>query len=193
MLHVRLQCKLWWFETIPASRVVRAANGADPIVGKPQVSNALRYLVDYEGMVGSFLAGQYKVHQAAWPGGLWGALEDTPFSLNVEKAKALLAEAGHGDGFSIRIDTLNASPFPEVAQSIQATLAKAGIKSEIVTAEGKTLWPMYRARKHQLILARYWAVHHHIGIQWRDEFSHWRDACRWCLFCWHQHVFRPAL
>ena len=47
------------------------------------------------------------------------------------------------------------SPFPEVAQSIQSTLAKAGIEAEIVTAEGKTLWPMYRARKHELILARW--------------------------------------
>ena len=132
-----------------------SANGAHPIVGDPKVSKALRYLIDYKGMVNSFLAGQYKIHQAAWPSGLWGAYEDTPFSLDVEKAKALLAEAGHGDGFKIRIDTLNAAPFPEVAQSIQSTLAKAGIESEIVTAEGKTLWPMYRARKHQIILARW--------------------------------------
>lgn len=132
-----------------------AANAADPILGKPKVSQALHYLVDYEGMVNSFLAGQYKIHQAAWPGGLWGALDETPFKLDVEKAKGLLAEAGYADGFEIRIDTLNASPFPEVAQSIQATLAQAGIKAEIVTSEGKTLWPMYRARKHQLILARW--------------------------------------
>lgn len=132
-----------------------AANAAHPILGNPKVSKALRYLVDYDGMANSFLAGQFVVHQAAWPGGLWGSLEEKPFELNVEKAKALLAEAGHGDGFKVRIDTLNASPFPEVAQSIQATLAKGGIQSEIVTAEGKTLWPMYRARKHELILARW--------------------------------------
>ena len=132
-----------------------AANAAHPILGDPKVSMAIRYLVDYEGMVSTFLSGQYVVHQAAWPGGLWGALEEKPFKLDVEKAKALLAEAGHGEGFTVRLDTLNASPFPEVAQSIQATLAKAGIKAEIVTAEGKTLWPMYRARKHELILARW--------------------------------------
>lgn len=135
--------------------VYMAANAAHPILGDPKVSRAIRYLVDYKGMANSFLAGQFVVHQAAWPGGLWGALEETPYSLNVDKAKALLAEAGHAKGFSIRIDTLNASPFPEIAQSIQATLAKGGIKSEIVTAEGKTLWPMYRARKHELILARW--------------------------------------
>ena len=36
-----------------------------------------------------------------------------------------------------------------------STLAQAGIKAEIITSEGKTLWPMYRARKHELMLARW--------------------------------------
>ncbi len=135
--------------------VYMAANASHPILGNPKVSQAIRYLVDYRGMADSFLAGQFVVHQAFWPGGLWGALEETPFHLDVAKAKALLAEAGYPDGFSVRIDTLNAAPFPDLAQSVQSTLAKAGIKSEIVLSEGKTLWPMYRARKHELILARW--------------------------------------
>ena len=148
-----------------------SANASHPVLGNPKVSQALRYLIDYDGMANSFLAGQFRVHQAIWPSGLWGALDDKPFSLDVAKAKSLLAEAGHADGFSIRIDTLNASPFPEVAQSIQSTLAKAGIKSEIVTAEGKTLWPMYRARKHELILAR-WSPDYTDPHSNVDAFSH---------------------
>ena len=132
-----------------------AANAAHPVLGDARVSRALRYLVDYEGMASTFLAGQQRVHQAVWPSGLWGALNETPYSLDADAARALLAEAGHPDGFTVRLDTLNAAPFPEVAQSVQATLAKAGIEAEIVTAEGKTLWPMYRARKHELILARW--------------------------------------
>ena len=132
-----------------------AANAAHPIVGDPRVSKALRHLIDYEGMAGSFLAGQQQVHQAVWPSGLWGALDETPYSLDVDAAKALLAQAGHPDGFRIRLDTLTAAPFPDVAQAIQSTLAKAGIMAEIVTSEGKTLWPMYRARKHEIILARW--------------------------------------
>ncbi len=138
-----------------AALIYMAANAADPILGNPKVAEALRYLVDYEGMANSFLKGQFQVHQAAWPAGLWGSYDENPFSLNVEKAKALLAEAGYPDGFEIRLDTLNSSPYPEIAQSVQATLAQAGIKASITTAEGKTLWPMYRARKHQLILAQW--------------------------------------
>jgi peptide/nickel transport system substrate-binding protein len=151
--------------------VYMAANASHPILGKPEVVNALRYLIDYDGMAGSFLAGQFVVHQAFWPSGLWAALDDKPYNYNVAEAKALLEQAGHGDGFEVRIDTLTASPFPEIAQAIQATLAKAGIKSEIVTAEGKTLWPMYRARKHELILAR-WSPDYVDPHSNADAFAH---------------------
>ena len=151
--------------------VYMAMNASHPILGNPKVAEAMRSLIDYEGMANSFLAGQFVVHQAFWPGGLWGALGDKPFKLDVEKAKGLLSEAGHGDGFSVRINTLTNSPFPEIAQAIQATLAKAGIKSEIQTSEGKTLWPMYRARKHEIILAR-WSPDYVDPHSNADAFAH---------------------
>ena len=138
-----------------AALIYLAANQDNEILGKPKVVEALKYLIDYKGMADSFLKGQFIVHQAAWPEGLWAAYNDTPYSVDVEKAKELLAEAGYPDGFEIRLDTLNQSPYPEIAQAIQGTLAQAGIKANIQTAEGKTLWPMYRARKHELILAQW--------------------------------------
>ncbi len=136
-----------------ATLVYLAANRSDKFLGHPKVQKALRYLVDYEGMTASFLKGQYKIHQAFWPSGLWGSLEETPFSLDVAKAKALLAEAGYANGAKITIDTLTRDPFGQIAQSLQQTLGQAGIESEIILSEGKTLWPKYRARKHQLIIA----------------------------------------
>ncbi len=151
--------------------VYMAANASHPVLGKPEVVQALRYLADYRGMADSFLAGQFVVHQAFWPGGLWGAYTETPYSLDVARAKQLLAEAGLADGFEVRIDTLTNSPFPEIAQSIQATLADAGIKAQIVTQEGKTLWPKYRARKHELILAR-WSPDYVDPHSNADAFAH---------------------
>ncbi len=151
--------------------VYMAANAAHPILGKPKVVQALRLLADYKGMADSFLAGQFVVHQAFWPGGLWAAYSETPYSLDVAKAKALLAEAGHPDGFEVRIDTLTNSPFPEISQSLQATLSQAGIKAQIVTQEGKTLWPKYRARKHELILAR-WSPDYVDPHSNADAFAH---------------------
>jgi peptide/nickel transport system substrate-binding protein len=135
--------------------VYMAANAGHPILGKDDVVNAMRHLVDYDSMANSFLAGQFVVHQAFWPGGLWAALETIPYKQDVARAKELLAKAGHADGFELTIHTLTNSPFPEIAQAVQANLAKGGIKANIVTLEGKTLWPKYRAREHDIILARW--------------------------------------
>jgi peptide/nickel transport system substrate-binding protein len=138
-----------------AALIYLAANQDHEILGNPKVVEALKYLIDYEGMANSFLKGQFQVHQAAWPSGLWASYDETPYALDVEKAKQLLAEAGYPDGFEIRLDTLTDSPYPEIAQAIQGTLAQAGIKANLQQAEGKTLWPMYRARGHELILAQW--------------------------------------
>ena len=151
--------------------VYMAANAGHPILGKQEVVQAMRHLVDYDSMANSFLAGQFVVHQAFWPAGLWGSLETIPYRQDVAKAKALLAAAGHADGFELTIHTLTNSPFPEIAQAVQANLAKGGIKANIVTLEGKTLWPKYRAREHDIILAR-WSPDYVDPHSNADAFAH---------------------
>ncbi|MBL4786471.1 MAG: ABC transporter substrate-binding protein [Cohaesibacteraceae bacterium] len=46
-------------------------------------------------------------------------------------AKALLAEAGHPDGFTTELFVANTDPQPRIAQAIQQDLANIGIKAEI--------------------------------------------------------------
>lgn len=125
-------------------------NQKDPILSKPKVVKAMKYLVDYKGMTDSFLKGQYAVHQAYLPRTYMGELADTPYSLNIAKAKALLAEAGHGDGFEVKMIVRNAQERVEIAQSLQNTFAQAGIKASIQTGTGKQILGIYRARKHQI-------------------------------------------
>jgi peptide/nickel transport system substrate-binding protein len=48
------------------------------------------------------------------------------------------------------------TPFPDVAQSVQETLGKAGIKVEIVPGEQKQVITKYRARNHEIVLL-YWS------------------------------------
>jgi peptide/nickel transport system substrate-binding protein len=151
--------------------VYMAANAGHPILGKTEVVQAMRNLIDYEAMANSFLAGQFVVHQAFWPGGLWASLETTPYKQDVAKAKSLLKAAGYPDGFELTIHTLTNSPFPEIAQAVQADLAKGGIKANIVTLEGKTLWPKYRAREHDIILAR-WSPDYVDPHSNADAFAH---------------------
>jgi peptide/nickel transport system substrate-binding protein len=130
-------------------------NMKDARLANPKVREAIRYLIDYRGMASSFLNGQVAVHQSFEPSGIFGALDDTPYSLDVAKAKELLAEAGYPDGFEIRIDVYNFSPYPEIAQSIQHSMALAGIKLDIVEDDHKLANSLYRARQHQITLARW--------------------------------------
>jgi peptide/nickel transport system substrate-binding protein len=130
-------------------------NMRDPILSKPKVREALRYLVDYQGMVDTFLRGQFIVHQSFWPSGFYASLNDNPFSLDVAKAKALLAEAGYPDGFEVKLDAFNSSPYIDMAQAIQGTMATAGIKVSILQAEKKAVYAKHRARKQQMILTHW--------------------------------------
>ena len=180
-----------------AALIYMAANQAHPILGNPKVNEAIRYIVDYQGMANSFLAGQYKIHQAFWPSGLWASYDKTPFSLDLDKARALLAEAGYpGGGFKIRIDTLTKSPYPEIAQTIQQSLSKIGVESEITLAEGKTLWPMYRARKHELIIAQ-WSPDYVDPHSNADAFAHNPDNALEAKLtgkvAWRTSFFNPEI
>ena len=53
------------------------------------------------------------------------------YAYDVEKAKALLAEAGHPDGFETELFAMNTDPNPRIAQAIQQDLAAIGIKANI--------------------------------------------------------------
>jgi len=160
-------------DTIPqANLMYLALNQKHEALAKPKVQEALRYAIDYNGLATSILDGTYKVHQSFWPSGMWASYEETPYSKDMEKAKALLAEAGHaGGGFKVTIDTLNKSPFKEVAQSIQSSLKELGIESDIILSDGATLWPKYRARKHELIIAR-WGPDYSDPHSNADAFAH---------------------
>ncbi len=130
-------------------------NQKNEYLSKPEVRQAFKYLVDYDGIVNSIMKGKATVHQAFLPKGFLGALEETPFSLDPDQAKALLAEAGLEDGFTVTMDTRNTSEIMDMAQSIQSTLAKANIKLEIIPGDGKQTLTKYRARNHDIYIGRW--------------------------------------
>ncbi len=125
-------------------------NQKNEILANPKVVEALKYLIDYEGMQNSFLNGQYTIHQAFLPRTYLGEIADKPFSLNIAKATELLAEAGYPDGFEVGIVVREAQERIEIAQSIQNTFGQAGIKVNITVGTGKQILGVYRAREHDI-------------------------------------------
>jgi peptide/nickel transport system substrate-binding protein len=121
----------------------------------PAIWEAMRYLVDYDGISKQLLKGQMRTHQAFLPIGFAGALTPTPYKLDPVRAKAILTKAGL-NGLELDMDLINSPRFMDMAQSMQASMAKAGIKLNLLPGTGSQVITRYRARKHEAILL-YWA------------------------------------
>jgi peptide/nickel transport system substrate-binding protein len=128
-----------------------ALNQKDEVLSKPKVREAFRYLIDYDGLSSTVMKYYGIKQQTIIPAGLPGASDANPYKLDIEKAKALLAEAGYPDGFSKVYYATPVTPEYEVAQSLQANAAKAGIKLEL---QGGDHIGKFRARDFELFSAR---------------------------------------
>lgn len=128
-----------------------SANQTKEVFKNPKVLEAMRWLVDYDGMAKSFLKGEFIPHQAFLPRGYLGALEETPYKLDVEKAKELLKEAGVGP-FTTTISVRNSQDRVEMATALQNTFAQAGITLELKVGTGSEVLADYRGRNHELTL-----------------------------------------
>ncbi len=127
----------------------------NPYLSKPEVREALKYLIDYYGMEKNILKGTKVVHQTFLPEGVLGAITSNPYTLDVEKAKQLLAKAGLANGFKVTMDVTNTFPTNVIAQAIQADWAKAGIQLEIIPGDNKQTLTKYRARAHDIYIGRW--------------------------------------
>ena len=123
----------------------------------PKVLEAIKWAVDCEAIAKNITPDIWDVWQASFlPRNLKGTVPST-FHKDSAKAKALLAEAGYPDGFSITFDHFSSWPWANIAQAVQADLAEIGIKAELIAAETGQVITKYRARQHQLVLI-YWAT-----------------------------------
>ena len=116
-----------------------ALNQKHPELSKPEVRQAFKYLIDYEGMRDSFLKGQYTIHQNFLPQTYLGASDEALFTYNIEKAKELLAKAGV-DGLEIEIGVREAQERIEIGQSFQNASHKPGSRSTSPWAPPPRSW-----------------------------------------------------
>lgn len=131
----------------PRGRILyMGLNQKDPILSNPAVVQAMRYLVDYKGIEGSFLKGQFKIHQNFLPEGYLGASDENPWSYDVEKARKLLADAGVTSG-TIKTSVRDMAEYSNVMQTLQASMAQVGLTLEIQQITGAQSLDAYRARQ----------------------------------------------
>ncbi len=132
-------------------------NAKHPPLDKVQVREAIRWSIDYDGIVRSLLRGEARKVQTIIPEGLFGFNSSAPFQQNITRAKALLNEAGVGGGFTVEL-LLPTGPAPggvkwsDIAAKVQSDLAKAGITVQLKETTQAQLLNVYRAQKGQMVL-----------------------------------------
>src|SRR6218665_2148271 len=128
-----------------------ALNQKDPILSNPKVREGFRYLSEYDGLSSTVMKYYGIKQQTIIPPGLPGAIDKNPYKLDIEKAKQLLTEAGYPNGFSKVYYATPVTPEYEVAQSLQANAAKAGIKLDL---QGGDHIGKFRNREFEVFSAR---------------------------------------
>src|SRR5882724_9230426 len=147
-------------QTLMQGTTYLGLNTNDPILGNPKVREAIRYLIDYDGLANTILPYKGTPRASLVPEGAFGALdrkEGQPFSLDLAKAKQLLTEAGYPDGFSKKLILSANDISPAIAQHVATNAAKVGIKLELEQMADANLFTRGRNRDFEIQLVGWFA------------------------------------
>ena len=116
-------------------------------MSNPKVQEAVRYAMDYEGYL--TLGGEgCTIPLNFVQNGFSGALTRDSGSRDLEKAKALMAEAGYADGFDITLTCANNNSegleWSTIAQKVKQDLAEININVNIETLEATLVYEKMR-------------------------------------------------
>lgn len=117
-----------------------------------RVRQAINYAVNKEGIVKHVLGGVGRVSDAAVSPGIFGYAPIKTYEYNIEKAKALLAEAGFPKGFETTLHPAVGRYYMDasVCTAVAADLLKVGIRAEIKMMEWGTYLPSILREKDQV-------------------------------------------
>nr|WP_236692699.1 ABC transporter substrate-binding protein [Aneurinibacillus tyrosinisolvens] len=124
----------------------------------PKVRQALSMAINKQAIVDGFFSGLGEPAKNPMPPSLMGYNNDvTDYKNDPEAAKKLLAEAGYPNGFETDFWAMpKARPYmaqpQKIAESIQADLAKIGVKTKIVNMEWTTYLKKTKNGEHPMAL-----------------------------------------
>ena len=118
-----------------------------------RVRQAINYAVDVEPMIDAILEGIGGVATSPISDMVFGAHTDLDaYEYDPERARALLAEAGYGDGFSTSLWT-NDNPIRiQIAEIMQAQLGDVGIDVDVQVLEWSTYLADTAAGAHDMFI-----------------------------------------
>ena len=129
--------------------LLNTVNPGNAALANQALWEAARWLVDYDGIAKRLLKGAFLAD------GFPGALNETPYHLDVARARAILSAAGLDHGLRIKLSVFNQPPYGDIAQSLQSTFAQGGIDLQILPALAGEVYAQVRARTEEAVWL-YW-------------------------------------
>ena len=127
-------------------------NTADEVFDDPKVREAMKYLIDYQALGDTVMQYLGSPWQSFAQKGAFGALPDEeamPFSLDLDKAKSLLAEAGYPDGFEATVFVGTLPWSTPLGQHVQQNASQIGVTLNIEQMANAQFFAKVRARDYQ--------------------------------------------
>jgi ABC-type transport system substrate-binding protein len=123
-----------------------------------RVRQAINHAIDVPTIINSLVSGRGTPAAGVIPPTLEGADESRrPYGFDVNRAKQLLAEAGHPNGIDVDL-WVGANPiFMRMAEAVQGYLNQAGIRTKIVQRETAAAREASRAGQTDLFLKDWFA------------------------------------
>lgn len=126
----------------------------------PRVLQAVKYSIDYQGIITNLLRGNATILQGIIPQGIFGYTNKTYFTRDTAKAKQLLTAAGYPNGFSVTmlVPQGTASGGVDAASlgdAIRSNLADVGINVSLRQLASSEMYTQYRNHQAQMILANW--------------------------------------
>ncbi|OGO36496.1 MAG: hypothetical protein A2W35_02915 [Chloroflexi bacterium RBG_16_57_11] len=140
------------------------------IICKKAFRQAVAYAIDYDGITQAVLSGYGTRAPSIIPLGIMGVDPAKVQGRDLEKAKALLAEAGYPDGATIDL-YYGSSPTREiVAAKLQSDLAEVGITANLQPLEQSVYLSEMRAQKLPMAFGG-WTPDYLDVTMWTDYFG----------------------
>lgn len=119
-----------------------------------KVRQALNMAVDREQIIKGILFGRGKIAKSSLPIMKYYNHDIETYKFDLEKAKSLLADAGHPDGFEAELLVISGQPVAsQTAVVMQSSFQKLGVKIKISMLEGGTHWDTTKSGNYEMALS----------------------------------------
>ncbi|HEX2681483.1 MAG TPA: ABC transporter substrate-binding protein, partial [Candidatus Dormibacteraeota bacterium] len=164
-----------------------------PAFAKPEVRRAVRYAIDYDGIIRDLLNGNGVPLQGVIPKGLFGYTASLPFTHDAAKAKSLLQEAGFGNGFTTDLlastgTTAGGVTSGDLAAKIKNDLGAVGITVNVRQVASSELLKTYRAQQSQMVVLS-WFVDYPDPDDFAKPFGDYTQKS----LCWRLQYYNDPL